>query len=109
MRLNSPPSIFCSYGDASIESLKSDTFRIFIGYLIMFAYTVVMLGRPNLVENRDLLQDGQSSGFVSPLFSVKYVAYFGQSLVPCPEEARIHATLSQAHKHIQKATNIVIL
>ena len=66
------PFIFRSYGDASIESLKSDTFRVFLGYLIMFAYTVVMLGRPNLVENRELLQDDNNSGLISVLF-VMYV------------------------------------
>ena len=95
------PLFVRSYGDASIESLKSDTFRIFIGYLIMFAYTVVMLGRPNLVENRDLLQDGQSSGFVSPLFSAKYlyyVAYFGGRLVPWPWRSQDSRNLEPSYR-----------
>ena len=41
-----------SYGDASIESLQSDVHRIFLGYLIMFAYTVVMLGRQGGLGSR---------------------------------------------------------
>ena len=41
-----------SYGDASLESLQSDVHRIFLGYLIMFAYTVVMLGRQGGLGSR---------------------------------------------------------
>ena len=39
-----------SYGDISNEAIGSDMFLLFGGYLLMFLYTVVMLGNLNTVE-----------------------------------------------------------
>ena len=41
-----------SYGDISNEAIGSDMFLLFGGYLLMFVYTVVMLGSLNTVEVR---------------------------------------------------------
>jgi len=41
-----------SYGDISADAIFSDTFLLLGGYLIMFIYTVIMLGRLNNIEVR---------------------------------------------------------
>ena len=44
-----------SFSDASSDSLLFDTSLMIGGYALMFLYTVVMLGRPNAVEQRAYL------------------------------------------------------
>ena len=44
-----------SYGDISSETVNSELSLLFGGYIIMFIYTVVMLGKVNMVEIRVLL------------------------------------------------------
>ena len=44
-----------SYGDISSETVNSELSLLFGGYIIMFIYTVVMLGKVNMVEMRVLL------------------------------------------------------
>merc|ERR1711892_574155 len=44
-----------SYGDISADAIFSDTFLLLGGYLIMFIYTIIMLGRLNTVEVRIFL------------------------------------------------------
>jgi hypothetical protein len=44
--------LYNSFGDVSTDSIKFDTYRIILGYGLMFAYTVVMLGKTNLIEQR---------------------------------------------------------
>ena len=51
-----------SYGDISSEAIGSDMFLLFGGYILMFLYTVAMLGRLNSVEVRLYLS---VSGLVS--------------------------------------------
>ena len=49
------PNAVRSFGDVSGEALQSDFSLIFGGFLLMFSYTVLMLGRINKVEIRILL------------------------------------------------------
>jgi len=44
-----------SYGDISADAIFSDTFLLLGGYLIMFMYTIFMLGRLNTLEVRVFL------------------------------------------------------
>ena len=44
-----------SYGDISADAIFSDTFLLLGGYLIMFIYTIIMLGRLNTLEVRVFL------------------------------------------------------
>ena len=44
-----------SYGDISSKTVESELSLLFGGYLLMFVYTVIMLGNVNLVEIRVLL------------------------------------------------------
>ena len=44
-----------SYGDITSENINSELSLLFGGYIIMFIYTVVMLGKVNMVEMRVLL------------------------------------------------------
>jgi hypothetical protein len=44
--------LFSSFGDVSSDSLYFDTILMVLGYGLMFVYTMLMLGKPNLVEQR---------------------------------------------------------
>ena len=51
--LNKQADIFStSYGDESAKSMMFDSLRMMCGFVLMFAYSTVMLGRLNLVESR---------------------------------------------------------
>ena len=49
------PNAVRSFGDISGEALQSDFSLIFGGFILMLSYTVLMLGRINMVEIRILL------------------------------------------------------
>lgn len=45
----------CSFGDVSTETVLFDSSRMMAGYVLMFFYTCLMLGKANLIEHRSLL------------------------------------------------------
>ena len=49
------PNAARSYGDISAGAIYSDLFLLFGGYMLMFFYTIMMLGRINFVEIRMML------------------------------------------------------
>ena len=49
------PNAGRSYGDISAQAISSDMFLLLGGYLIMFVFTVFMLGKVNMVEIRLML------------------------------------------------------
>ena len=49
------PNSARSYGDISADAIFSDTFLLLGGYLIMFIYTTIMIGRLNTLEVRVFL------------------------------------------------------
>ena len=42
-----------SFGDVSNQAITFDTIKFGAGYGLMFFYASFMLGKPNLVEQRD--------------------------------------------------------
>ena len=42
-----------SYGDESAKSMEFDSHRMLFGFVLMFAYSTIMLGRLNRVESRE--------------------------------------------------------
>ena len=49
------PNAARSYGDISAGAIYSDLLLLFGGYMLMFIYTIMMLGRINIVEIRMML------------------------------------------------------
>jgi hypothetical protein len=50
---------FFSFGDVSTEAILFDAPKMAGGYSLMFFYTMIMLGRPSLVEHREGGESGQ--------------------------------------------------
>ena len=48
-------STHCSFSDVTTEAIEVDTFKLLIGFALMFCYTMFMLGKLNAVEHRTYL------------------------------------------------------
>ena len=48
-------SLHCSFSDVTTEAIEFDTYKLAIGFGLMFCYTMLMLGKLNVVEHRTYL------------------------------------------------------
>ena len=48
-------SLHCSFSDVTTEAIEFDTYKLAIGFGLMFCYTMFMLGKLNVVEHRTYL------------------------------------------------------
>ena len=47
--------LHCSFSDVTTEAIEFDTYKLAIGFGLMFCYTMFMLGKLNVVEHRTYL------------------------------------------------------
>ena len=47
--------VIYSFEEMTENAVRLDLLKTVLGYMIMFIYTMIMLGRPNMVENRSYL------------------------------------------------------
>ena len=49
-------SCILSFADVSSEAVELDLPLVGVGYFLMFTYTMIMLGKINMVEHREAIQ-----------------------------------------------------
>ena len=49
-------SYILSFADVSSEAVELDLPLVGVGYFLMFTYTMIMLGKINMVEHREAIQ-----------------------------------------------------